>query len=243
LLVKAHERVSLGARWMIGQRVEIDNGEIESTAISVPGVRVPVTTAAGTVFVPVDTALQAQFASGGRLATGQQATTSVPLPDQVVLGAAIQATTNLKLLVDYQFTRWSMFDKLEIVGPANGLGTTGVVEDYRNTNGLRVGVEADVSPRAVVRAGLDVHGAAAPPQTVTPNLPEGPRQEYTLGLGLNVSPRTRIDFGYMYLRQEDRAGRTTTGGYEYPQQIPVTVNNGTYAFNANIFNVTLALRF
>ncbi len=209
-----------------------------------PGVRVPVRTPTGTtVFVPVDTALAAQFASGGRLATGQTATASLPMPDQIVVGTAIQATPKLKLLVDYQFTRWSMFDKLEIVGPSNGLGTTGVVEAYENTSGVRVGAEFQVSPRAVVRAGFDGHGAAAPPQTVTPNLPEGARQEYTVGLGLNVSPRARIDFGYMYLHQGERAGRTTTGGYEYPDPVPVSVNNGTYSFKANIFNATLALRF
>ena len=34
--------------------------------------------------------------------------------------------------------------------------------------------------------------------------PEAARQEYTVGLGFNVSPRIRFDVGYMYLRQEER---------------------------------------
>lgn len=243
VLARATDRLSLGARWMSGQRVAVDSGEVTTRQIPVPGVRVPVTTPAGVAFVPVDTALQGQFATGGRLLSGQTARTELPLPDQFVVGAAVQATSRLKLLVDYQFTRWSMFDRLEIVGPETGLGTTGVVEDYRNTNGVRIGAEVNLTKAAVLWAGLDAHGAAAPPQTVTPNLPEGVRQEYTVGLGVNVSPRARIDFAYMFLTQDGRAGRTTTGGFEYPEPVPVSVNNGNYAFKANIFNAMLAIRF
>jgi long-subunit fatty acid transport protein len=78
---------------------------------------------------------------------------------------------------------------------------------------------------------------------VTPNLPEGTRQEYTAGLGLNLSRSARIDIGYMYLHQEKRAGRTTNGGKVYPQEVPVSANNGMYDFHANIFNAMLSFRF
>lgn len=240
VIAKANERVSFGARWLVGQRIKVSNGTIETSQILVPGVRVPVSS---TVFVPVDQALAGQFATGGKLASGQDATTTLPMPDQVLVGASIRAASNLRLLVDYEFSRWSMFDKLEIIGPANGLGTVGVLESYRNTHGVRVGAEVNMTRSALLRLGFDGHGAAAPPQTVTPNLPEGARQEYTVGLGLNLSPRARLDVGYMYLHQEKRAGRTTTGGAVYPQPVPLSANNGTYAFKANIPTVMLSFQF
>lgn len=230
LLAKANDRLSFGARWMSGQRVDITNGKITTRQISVPNVRVPV---AGVGLVAVDQIMAARaFGAGQTLSSGQSATTSIPLPDQVLAGVAVQATSNLKLLVDYEFTRWSMFDVL----PINGQYLKSqVLESYRNTNGVRVGAEIGLGSNALLRAGLDVHGAAAPAQTVTPNLPEAARQEYTVGLGFKLSPRARLDVGYMFLHQEDRAGRTGPGGAE--------ANNGVYSFKANIPSVMLAFNF
>jgi long-subunit fatty acid transport protein len=84
------------------------------------------------------------------------------------------------------------------------------------------------------RAGADFHGAAAPPQTVTPNLPEGSRAEFSVGFG-RAFGKARIDAYYMYLHQADRAGRTV------PPTVALT--NGTYAFMSNLFGVTLAFGF
>lgn len=230
VLAKAHERISLGARWMQGQRVDIDNATITTKQISVPNVRVPV---AGVGLVPVDTLMQQRaFGQGQRLFSGQSGASSIPLPDQVLLGIAVQAAASLKFLVDYEYTRWSMFDVLPIEGEF--LKET-IVESYQDTHGVRIGTEINLSKNAVLRAGFDGHGAAAPPQTVTPNLPEAARQEYTVGLGFNLSPRVRLDLGYMYLRQEERAGRVRQGG--------VDANSGVYKFKANIPTVMLAFTF
>lgn len=229
-LAKATDRVSIGARWMSGQRVKISNGTITTQQISVPNVKVPVT---GVGFVPVDTVMAGKaFAAGQTLSSPQAATSEIPLPDQFVAGIAIQAAPQVKLLVDYEFTRWSMFDVL----PINGAYLKSqIVESYKNTNGVRVGTEIGLSKGLVLRAGFDGHGASAPAQTVTPNLPEAARQEYTIGLGANLSPNVRLDVGYMYLHQENRAGRTGPGGVE--------ANNGIYSFKANIPTVMLAFRF
>jgi long-chain fatty acid transport protein len=235
-LAKANDVVSFGARWMSGQKVPIDNGKITTTQISVPNVKVPVTTPGGTVFVPVDTALAPQFAAGAKL-SNQNATSQIPLPDQIVAGVAFQASPKLLLLADYQFTRWSMFDAL----PINGQYLVkSVAETYRNVSGVRVGAEFTVGKSSVLRVGFDGHGAAAPDQTVTPNLPEGSRQEYTAGFGTQLSPKVRFDVAYMYLHQPERAGRTGDGGKAFPTTAD---NNGVYNFKANIFNAAISLRF
>jgi long-subunit fatty acid transport protein len=147
------------------------------------------------------------------------------------------ATPRLRLLADYQFTRWSMFDKLPINGDYL---EKDIVESYRNVSGIRVGADFLVGKASVVRVGFDGHGPAAPAQSVTPNLPEGSRQEYTAGFGSQLSKNVRLDFAYMYLHQPERAGRTTDGGMAVPT---AAVNNGVYNFDANIFNVMVALKF
>jgi long-chain fatty acid transport protein len=233
LLAKANDKLSFGFRWMSGQTVDINNGKITTTQIPVPGVNVPVP---GVGLVPVDRVLQPQFASGGKL-SNQNATSSIPLPDQVVVGVAVQAAPRLLLVADYQFSRWSMFDKLPINGDVL---KKDIVESYHNVSGIRVGAEFGVGAQSVVRVGFDGHGPASPAQSVTPNLPEGSRQEYTVGFGSQFSKNVRLDFAYMYLHQPERAGRTGDGGMAVPT---TAVNNGVYNFNANILNVMVGLRF
>lgn len=234
LLVKASEKVTVGARYMAGQTVSIDNGKITSTQISAVKadgtpyllpISVPGVAPAGT---PLDLIVKGQFSGTGKLAA-QDATSELPLPDQFVAGIAVQATPRLRLLADYQFTKWSMFEKL----PINGQYLKSeLIENYRDTHGIRLGAEFKVGEKHLLRAGFDGHGAAAPDESVTPNLPEGSRQEYTLGFGSQLSKTLRVDAAYMYLYQPERAGRTVPVG-----------NNGVYNFKANIFNLAFSLGF
>ena len=236
VLIKAGDHVSLGARFLSGQRIGVDNGEIKTTQISVPyklPFAIPGVAPAGT---PLDLLLQPQFASGGTL-SNQTATTEIPLPAQFVVGTAFQVTPRLKLLLDYQFTRWSMFDVLAINGQY--LKST-ITESYNDTHGVRAGTEISLGAKSVLRAGVDIHTAAAPDQTVTPNLPEGWRQEYAVGFGRMLSDRFRFDLAYMRLVQPSRAGRTTNGGKAVPTAAD---NNGVYSFGANLLGMSVSMIF
>jgi long-subunit fatty acid transport protein len=135
----------------------------------------------------------------------------------------------VKLFTDFQFTNWEAFGTLPITGQYL---QSVLPESYGNVAGLRVGTEISAGKKAVIRGGINVHGAAAPNQTVTPNLPEGSRYELNAGLGYELTKRLRVDAAYMYLAQPDRAGRTT----------PAT-NNGVFAFHANLFSASLSVLF
>ncbi len=236
VLVKANDRVSFGARFLSGQSVHIDDGTITSTQISTPYTlpfSLPGVAPAGT---PLDVLLKPQFAAGAPLGN-QTASTRLPLPSQFVAGTAFKVLSRAKLMVDYQFTRWSKFDKLVVVGQYL---TSFVPEDFRDTHGLRVGTEISLSGKSVFRAGLNIQTAAAPDQTVTPNLPEGWRQEYAIGCGRQLWEKIRLDIAYVHTVQPDRAGRTTNGGKIFPTAAD---NNGTYSFSANFISAALSMRF
>jgi long-chain fatty acid transport protein len=220
---KVTDKVSFGARFLSGQRVSVTNGSIKTTQI-LTGLFLPKSLGG----IPIDAAVASQFAAGGKL-SNQSATTSIPLPAQFVAGLAFQVTPAVKLFTDYQFTNWDAFDVL----PINGQYLQeSIVESYGNAGGLRVGTEISAFKKAVVRAGLNVHGGAAPSQTVTPNLPEGKRYEYNVGFGYELTQHFRVDAAYMYLAQPDRAGRTT------PSR-----NNGVYGFNGNLFGASVSMVF
>jgi long-chain fatty acid transport protein len=228
VLARASDKLSLGARFMTGQKVQIEEGTISTTQINTPYAlpfTVPGVAPAGT---PLDTLLRARF-NAGQLLGPQGASTELPLPAQFVAGVAYQATPRLMLLADYQYVDWSAFDVL----PVNGdLLQSEIVENYKDTHGLRAGVEYALGQKTLLRAGIDLHTAAAPDETVTPNLPEGVRQEFSVGLGQRLSERVRFDAFYLFLRQPDRAGRTNP-----------TTNNGVYAFKANLFGASISLAF
>ncbi|HOC17155.1 MAG TPA: outer membrane protein transport protein [Vicinamibacterales bacterium] len=228
VLYKASEKVSLGARFMTGQSVEIEEGTIETRQIPTPfvlPVAIPGVAPRGT---KLDLLLASRF-QPGQLLGPQGAQSEIPLPAQLVAGIAYQATPALKLLADYQFVNWSAFDEL----PVNGdFLQSSVPENYNDTHGVRAGAEYALSEATTLRAGVDFHTAAAPDETVTPNLPEGVRREFSVGIGQRLSDNLRVDAFYLYLSQPERAGRTNP-----------TTNNGVYSFKANLFGVSFAFGF
>ena len=236
VIVKANDRFSIGARYLMKQSVDVSNGQIATQQINTGlTLKVPLgpTLPAGT---PIDVLVKPAFATGGAL-SNQTATTGIPMPGQFVAGVALQPTKNLKLLADYQFTQWSAFDQIVIV--SQYAPTTTMVESYNDTNGVRIGAEYSVG-RGVVRFGFDGHGAGAPDQTVTPLLPEASRKEFTVGAGLPLGAKARFDVAYMYINQADRAGRSTDGGLAVPT---TAVNNGMYHYNANLFSAGFVVHF
>jgi long-chain fatty acid transport protein len=233
-LFKANDKFSVGMRFLGGQKVDISNGTITTSQISAVKpdgslyllpISIPGVAPAGT---KLDDLVKPQFASGGKL-SNQSATTSMPMPAQFVIGAAVQATPKVKLLFDYQYTNWKSFDVL----PINGQYLKSeIVENYVDTGGVRFGAEFAVGAKSVVRAGIDLHGAAAPDETVTPNLPEGSRREFSIGFGSQLSKKARFDIFYLYLGQPERAGRTGA--------MP---NNGVFDFKANLFGASMTIGF
>lgn len=222
---------SFGARYMSQVEIADDAGELVTKQINTGRV-LPIalgpTLPAGT---PIDLMVAPQFATGGRLAN-QAASAGLTHPDQFVAGIAIKPNDKVKVLVDYQFTNWADFDVINVVA-VNGL-TIALQEDYKNTHGLRVGTDIAMSDNFTLRAGLDVHTAGAPDTSVTPNLPEGARAEYSAGFGYRLGSHFRLDAAYMYLDQEERGGRTVPHGQP---------NNGTYAFYAHLFGASLVFHF
>jgi long-chain fatty acid transport protein len=230
-------RVSVGVRYMSKQTADVSDGEatfeqIETGLVLAPGN--PLGLPAGT---PIDALVAGQFEPGGSL-VDQTGTVEIPFPAQLSIGVTLKATDKWTLLVDMQKTYWEAFDVLPLSFEL--LGDRPLVENFGNTIGWRFGTEYAVSPKAVVRLGFITHDAAAPDETVTPNLPEGPRSEFTAGFGTRFGESLGLDLAYQYIDQADREGRTGDGGLEAPT---TDVNNGVYQFSAHLFGLTLSYTF
>jgi long-chain fatty acid transport protein len=229
VLIKANEKLSFGGRYLSRHTIKRTDLAFESSQVPT-GLRTPVPLPGIPAGTPIDSLLAAQFGTAGRLGN-QSAATELTVPDQFVAGVALMPTRQLKLLVDYQFTTWSVFDSLEF-NTERGLGEV-IVKNYRDTSGVRVGADYSLTERVAVRGGFVAHQAAAPDGSVTPDLPEGARLEYAAGLGARFSKRFGIDIAYQYIDQDDRNGRVLLTGPD----------TGTYAFHANLFGASVIVHF
>jgi len=237
--------LSLGARYMTRVKLDYEGkavfDSVHTNIVLPPGN--PLSVLAGTpqLPAPIDLILlAADLYSPGQPLSDQTVNTSITMPDQGIIGFALKATPNVTLLFDLQWINWSVFDTL-VVQFEYQTDDRVMVEEYKDTYGLRFGLDVAASQKLGVRGGYLYHNGASPPQTVTPLLPEGNRNEFTVGLGYDFSPMFSVDVAYQYLKQNDRRGRTRDA---IAGQAPtVELNNGLYTFQGHLFGATLVVHF
>ncbi|HOX20560.1 MAG TPA: outer membrane protein transport protein [Gemmatimonadales bacterium] len=236
-IAKLTDDLSFGIRYLSKQTVNVDDGlatitQVETNLYLAPGN--PLGLPAGT---PIDALVAPQFQPGGSL-VNQGGTATLPYPAQLSMGLTLQATDKLRLLGDVGIQYWSVWETL----PLNFalLGEKTIVENYKNTTSWRLGAEYLVGSKSTARLGIIAHNAAAPDQTVTPNLPEAARTEFTAGFGSRINERFGFDLAYQYIDQADRQGRSGDGGMAVPT---AALNDGVYTFQANLVGITLTYSF
>ncbi len=235
ILWDATPRVSIGARYQFRQTADI-GGDAEFTQVGT-GIVLPPGNPIAPAGTPLDSVVAPQFLGTGLLTT-QKGFARVPLPDQFVVGVAVRPRANLAVLFDFQWVNWARFDVLTL--SFQRLGRRTQFEDYKETHGYRLGVDWQATSRLAVRAGTLYHTAAAPPQTVTPLLPEGERHEGTLGIGYQLTPKLRVDLAYQRIEQQERRGRVV----DAPRGAAgAAANSGLYTSTANLFGASLAFGF
>ena len=183
----------------------------------------------------IDNLVAPQFSTAlnGALVDGP-ASTEITLPPQGTIGFALKANDKWTLMGDYQLVVWGWFNELLLDFENATTPDITLYEGYRDTHGFRFGLEYARSAKVTFRGGYLYHTAAAPSITVTPLLPEGARNEVTLGVGLALTSKLHADIAYQYIKQNDRRGRV--------HEITVG-NSGLYAFTAHLLGASVVLTF
>lgn len=231
ILVKVSDRLTLGGHFITRKTITY-KGDATFTPVPTGLVFAPGTTPLNpSTPLPIDAAVAPQFLAGGPL-SNQAATTAITLPDQGTVGFAYTMNDQWKLMADYQQIVWGWFGTL-VIDFSNALTPDRVqVEDFRDSHAIRVGLEYHRSAKTTIRGGYLFHSSAAPVRTVTPLLPEGARNEFTIGLGTELTGGIKFDAAYQLILQQDRRGRAGT-----------TYNNGLYTFGAHLFGAGLSYTF
>ncbi len=189
---------------------------------------------------PIDSIVAPQFRSGGLLVS-QSASTSITHPAQLQAGIAYTGYKNWLLEGDYSWVGWKQFESLPLSFTNPALNRT-LIEDYNNSSAIRLGAEYTIpSDGWKLRAGFVGAASAAPPETVTPLLPEQDRNYWTLGIGVPFKKTWAIDASYAHVSTPGARGRIVERTSQ--AQTAAQLNTGVYDLSANIFSFTLKTFF
>ena len=229
-IIQISDRLSIGGHWLSRSTIDYDGTAVFDSLPT--GLTLPVAIGPLPAGTPVDNLLLAQFATGGALADGNVKTT-ITMPPQGTIGFNYRATDNLTVMADYQYVVWGWFSDILIDFENAATPDLTLHPSNRDTHGFRFGTEYRFSPKVQLRGGYLYHTAASPSQFVTPLLPEGARNEFTIGAGIELTPKLHADLGYQYIKQNDRRGIVLSGG-------PIA---GLYQFSAHLFGIGAAYTF
>ena len=243
-IIKINDKLSIGGRYLMHAKFDY-SGTATFTPVAT-NLIVPATIAVGPLTIPAGTPVDALLRSPpldlfNTVLITQAVTTSITNPEQVVFGLAYKVNPAWTVFGDYQFTRWGKRFSVLNLNFANPLLNRVLYESYRNTNGFRVAAEWVKNAKWTLRGGYLYHQGAAPPETVTPLLPEGNRNEFTGGVTVLLAPHFTADLALQYIKQNDRRGRTREPIFN---QVPTTgLNTGVYNFHAELFGLSLSYAF
>jgi long-chain fatty acid transport protein len=244
----------VGADWQIGARYlsklkfKYNDADVQFTqqlTNLVLAARNPFQLPAGT---PIDALLTPQFSPGAPLSAGQHVNTEIDHPAQLQAGIGYTGFTNTTISVDYAWIDYSSFDRLAVdfVGPANDANLSHtLIEDYKSSSSVRVGVEHAFAAGFRGRVGFDWIGSPAPDVTVTPLLPDMDRRNYTVGIGLPLGASYTLDAAYLHVDTSGRRGRLVSRTVDAPSATATAeqLNSGFYTLNANVFSLSLKINF
>jgi len=188
---------------------------------------------------PVDQLVASQFTGTGAL-TAQKAKTKIKHPAQIQGGVAYSGFKNWLLEGDYAWVNWKSFDKLPITfaGPAP---SDTLIENYNNSSAIRLGAEYTIPTDGwKLRAGFQGASSAAPPETVTPLLPEQDRYYWNVGVGIPLGKTFAVDGTYSHVGTNGARGRIVE---RTATQTADQVNSGVFTISANIFSISFKATF
>lgn len=232
LVVRASDRLSLGARYLHKAEVDLE-GDATFSPFATGLTLAPANPFGAPAGAPLDAVVAGSFEAGQAL-EDQGITSQVTFPAQAVFGVSLRPTPTLNLLADYQWTGWSEFDVLPVNFQGAGRDAE-VTLGYEDTNTIRLAGELAANESLMLRAGFRYNDAAT--QIGTPLLPENERNYYTLGIGYRFGNGLGVDAMYQYINQADRRGRVRPGGIAASEAV------GLYTAEASTFGVTLSYRF
>ena len=191
---------------------------------------------------PVDALVAPQFKTGGLL-VNQKVATKIQHPAQLQVGLGYTGFPNTTLSVDYAYVGWKSFKQLPVTFASSTSINKVLQEDYNNTSSIRLGAEHRADNGVALRAGFAAAASAAPPETVTPLLPEMNRELAMIGGYLPVGGGFGIDAAISHIFTQGSRGRIDERPAGLTSAQALALSSGGYSLSAYIASFSLKYSF
>jgi long-chain fatty acid transport protein len=189
----------------------------------------------------LDDLLATQFAAGAPLSSRGVAT-KIKHPSQLQADLGYTGFAYTVITAGVSWTRFSSFDKLPVdFQGSNPPPDRELIEDYDDSWSIRTGIERAFAIGIKGRAGFNYIHTPAPDITVTPLLPDMNRKNYTVGIGVPLSPTYTLDAGYLRVDTDGRRGRIAERSQA--GETAAQLNSGFYTLDANVFSISIRANF
>jgi long-chain fatty acid transport protein len=154
-------------------------------------------------------------------------------------GISYDITENFTAEFDWMQLGWSSYDtlSLELNDAVAGEKVLKTVKMYKNSSSFRLGLEYRINESWAVRGGYLRDNEAVPDEYVSPDVPEGVRDLFSVGFGWTNGSWT-VDGFFLLLMQQDREISTSKKAITGPVGVDVPFN-GMYTGSGNLFGITL----
>ncbi len=187
----------------------------------------------------------AQVAAAGPYTTAAAANASLNFPQSVTAGYAFRPTPKLKLEVDVDWTNWDTLNVVRLHTADVIIGSdprSRLAFNWLDSWYYEFGAQYDLSDNWVARGGYIYSENSVPTSTFSPNLPDGNRHVFSVGLGYNSKKpilfskvAVSVDLVYQYAFTE---ARTINGG-----SLGSPYVDGTWKSDSHAVMITSTLKF
>ena len=168
------------------------------------------------------------------LAIGQSgsASTTMTLPDIMVLGVSYKASDKLTLNTDLDYTWWSTYDRL-VVTSNNAFFSSTEEHQWKDVWTLRIGGQYKLSDQWKLRAGYLYDKNPVKDDHFETRVPDSDQHAVSVGAGYSINNIT-IDASYMYIMFKNRTISNS----------PVSSSlDGTYKSTIDAFALMVSYKF
>ncbi|HET9211114.1 MAG TPA: outer membrane protein transport protein [Thermoanaerobaculia bacterium] len=178
----------------------------------------------------LDAALQSTFTNG-------RVRESFEIPREVRAGIWYAPYPELRIELDASFQSWSSLEATDITytpNPFSANRTETIRRDWKDTTGLRLGIEGNITDHFLLFGGVALEQSPVPDRTIEPGFPYGDFTVYAAGFTYDF-PWISFDLAYSYHDFDSR-----NASRQEPQSPGRT---GTYSGRDSVFGITARWRF
>lgn len=160
---------------------------------------------------------------------------TIVLPESLSLGYRRTVSSQLQVLVDATWTRWSRYDEL-VVDFANNTPSSRTVQNWKDVWRLAVGANYQLDNTWLLRGGIAYDPTPVPDaQHRSARIPDGDRTWINLGARANIDSNMNLDFALAYAPDNKYKIDTTDSLYhniqgEYTSSVTYFIAQLNYKF-------------